>query len=250
MLGELARRYAPRGLRDRSPRPLEARWLVGSRGAHLRRQPRPRAAAAGCRGSRARIRPWPTARAALGTSCSISMPRTLSAARLRLEDKGPIQALHWREAVDQEAAREAARADRRAGRGRGPRAPLGAQGARAPPRRRHRQGHGGRAPAGRGLGRARPVRRRRPHRPRRVRGAARAGERGAAARLLSASASPPTRPRRSSRSAPTWWSTGPTAFLEVLRALAAGRGATDAVRRPPAPDRAPDRGRGHRRWGS
>lgn len=32
----------------------------------------------------------------------------VSAAQLRLENKGPIQALHWREAVDQEVAREAA----------------------------------------------------------------------------------------------------------------------------------------------
>jgi trehalose 6-phosphate phosphatase len=32
----------------------------------------------------------------------------VSAAQLRLENKGPIQALHWREAVDQEFAREAA----------------------------------------------------------------------------------------------------------------------------------------------
>src|SRR4051794_13953977 len=32
----------------------------------------------------------------------------VSAAQLRLEDKGPIQALHWREAVDEAAAREEA----------------------------------------------------------------------------------------------------------------------------------------------
>jgi trehalose 6-phosphate phosphatase len=32
----------------------------------------------------------------------------VSAAQLRLENKGPIQALHWREAVDEEAAREGA----------------------------------------------------------------------------------------------------------------------------------------------
>jgi trehalose 6-phosphate phosphatase len=34
---------------------------------------------------------------------------TLSGASLRLEDKGPIQALHWREAADEDAAEEAAR---------------------------------------------------------------------------------------------------------------------------------------------
>jgi trehalose 6-phosphate phosphatase len=33
----------------------------------------------------------------------------VSAAQLRLENKGPIQALHWREAVDQHAAHEGAR---------------------------------------------------------------------------------------------------------------------------------------------
>ena len=33
----------------------------------------------------------------------------VSAAQLRLESKGPIQALHWREAADQRAARDAAR---------------------------------------------------------------------------------------------------------------------------------------------
>jgi trehalose 6-phosphate phosphatase len=33
----------------------------------------------------------------------------VSAAQLRLESKGPIQALHWREAVDQQAARDGAR---------------------------------------------------------------------------------------------------------------------------------------------
>ena len=42
------------------------------------------------------------------------MPTSVSAAQLRLENKGPIQALHWREAADEEAAREAAERDRRA----------------------------------------------------------------------------------------------------------------------------------------
>ena len=53
--------------------------------------------------------------------------------RVRIEDKGPIAALHWRGAPDEDAAR--ARVEALAARGRGRRAghPLGPQGAGAPP---------------------------------------------------------------------------------------------------------------------
>ena len=142
VLGELAAALRPGRVRVRPPRPSRLGAWSGSRRSST---PATTASSSCRRATRipSWIRPWPTARAALGTSCSISMPRTSVRRELRLEDKGPIQALHWRGAVDQEAARERGGADRPPGRGRGPRAPLGAQGARAPPRRRHRQGHGG-----------------------------------------------------------------------------------------------------------
>ena len=75
-------------------------------------------------------------------------PTTLREVGLRLEDKGPIQALHWRGAEDDRAAE--ARAHEiaaEAGRAR-PGAALGAQGARAASAGRWRQGRGGGGAAG------------------------------------------------------------------------------------------------------
>ena len=63
---------------------------------------------------------------------------------LRLEDKGPIQALHWRGAEDERGRRGAGPRDRRRGRAGRPRTALGPQGARAAPGRRRRQGRRGR----------------------------------------------------------------------------------------------------------
>ena len=75
----------------------------------LRRQPRPRAAAARRRGGAARS----LARGARGRGAGVprrARRRTSSAAiGLRTEDKGPIQALHWRGAEDERAAEARAR---------------------------------------------------------------------------------------------------------------------------------------------
>ena len=141
-------------------------------------------------------------------------PDAPGAAGLRLEDKGPIQALHWRGAADEEAAEERARQIAEERPPRGPRAALGAKGAGDPPHLRDRQGHRCQAAARRRSDRAGAVRRRRPHRPRRLpRRCARWSTRsGCAAR--SASASAPPRDRRSSPSRLTPSSRAPRSSLE------------------------------------
>ena len=137
----------------------------------------------------------------------------VSAAQPRLEDKGPIQALHWREAADQERAREAAERIAAPGRERGPGPPLGAQGARAPPRRR-RSTRARRSSAC--WASARSTRALFGGDDRTDLDAFAAlremANAGAAARRCLRRRRLATRPRRSSPNAPTWSSTGPTAF--------------------------------------
>ena len=68
--------------------------------------------------------------------------------RVRIEDKGPIAAFHWRGVPDEEAALHPPRAARPGGGGRRARDPLGAQGARGPAAGADRQGPGGARPGG------------------------------------------------------------------------------------------------------
>ena len=82
-------------------------------------------------------------------------PQRLERAGLRLEDKGPIVALHWRGAADEDAAERRPSALARRGRGGGARRPPRPQGARDPPAGRDRQGRRRRGPArGAGVGAA------------------------------------------------------------------------------------------------
>ena len=114
-----------------SPTPATTGWSCCCR-ATRRRGPTPR---------------WPGASGTPPSSSPRSTPRRWRRSGLRLEDKGPIQALHWRGAEDEAAAE--ARAHEiaaEAGRGRA-RTALGAQGAGAAPGRRRRQGRRGRRAA-------------------------------------------------------------------------------------------------------
>ncbi len=78
------------------------------RGDRLRRQPRARAADAGRGGAAARPRSG-RGRAGGGGVHRRARRRPAGGRRLRLEDKGPIQALHWRGADDERAAEARAR---------------------------------------------------------------------------------------------------------------------------------------------
>ena len=71
----------------------------------------------------------------------------LAATGFRLEDKGPIQSLHWRGAADERAAEALRSRDRRRGRTRRAGTALGSQGARAAPAGGWRQGRRGRRAA-------------------------------------------------------------------------------------------------------
>ena len=90
--------------------------------------------------------------------------------RVRLEDKGPIVAFHWRGAPDEDAAKAAVDAIAQRAAGRRPAHPLGAQGARGPAPGQDRQGVRDHPPAQRGRPRhrERAVRRRRHDRYRRL----------------------------------------------------------------------------------
>ena len=215
----LARARGPlptRRLRHRAPRrSTPARWS-GSTSS-----PTPATTASSCcaraRSARASTPGSPTVPGRSRGSSQASIASGSRERGLRLEDKGPIQALHWRGAPPSpgrpsELAAEIAAAAEEAGlvphRGRKvlELRPLGER----------RQGGRDSAP-GRRLGRdGGDVRRRRPHRPRRVRGPARAACGGGAEgrglrrdRLGRGSAGARPRGRRS-------WSPARPAFLDVL----------------------------------
>ncbi len=102
-LERLAERYGLVGCVS-GRRAEEARRLVGLDAARLRRQPRARAAAARRRG-----RPGSTPRCGAASATRPSSSPGWGRRRwrrrgLRLEDKGPIQALHWRGADDERGA--------------------------------------------------------------------------------------------------------------------------------------------------
>ena len=95
---------------ERALRPGRLRLRAAGRGGaaagrprrdRLRRQPRPRAAAARRRGAAARPLAGRARDARPPSSSPGSTRDALGAAGLRLEDKGPIQALHWRGAEDE-----------------------------------------------------------------------------------------------------------------------------------------------------
>ena len=98
------------GRRDlRAARRRRARAGSALDGARLRGQPRAGADDAGRRASRGPIPRWTGARATRPSSSARSRRRGLDEAGLRLEDKGPIQALHWRGAADEAQAEAGAR---------------------------------------------------------------------------------------------------------------------------------------------
>ena len=103
LLAQLERALRPGRLRLRAPGRGGA--APGRRRGHrLRRQPRARAAAAGRRGAPPRpLAGGPRERARRSSSPALDAG-ALAAVGLRLEDKGPIQALHWRGAEDERAA--------------------------------------------------------------------------------------------------------------------------------------------------
>ena len=202
----------------------------GEREAEL--DPRPRDGARSGRG----IRRWPRREDARGGG-------------LRLEDKGPIQALHWRG-----AATSRGRASGRGG------SRIGAEAAGLEPRWGRKvleirptaevdKGTAVRRLLEGGPIERRPVRRGRSHRPRRVRALRSMLRGGSAARAPSASGSPPMRRRRAGRrrgrraGRPRGARDGARASS---RTRAGGEPRADAVRRP-APDHgALDRRRGDR----
>ena len=98
-----ARRMRVGTPRARSPAPGRGR------GADLCRKPRPRGARPRRAGGQSSTNRWAIEHTRRGSSRWISTPRALSEAGLRLEDKGPIQALHWRGSPDEPAAERRAR---------------------------------------------------------------------------------------------------------------------------------------------
>ena len=122
----------PRRLRHRAPRRAPRARMVGLDRAHLRRQPRARAAAPG-RAERRASTPGSADRGERGGRLRRPASTGGGSTRvgLRLEDKGPIQAIHWRGAADPEPRQQRAGGDRglggRAGAGPAP----GPHGARA-----------------------------------------------------------------------------------------------------------------------
>ena len=123
-----------------------------------------------------------------------STPTGSAAPGLRIEDKGPIQALHWRGAATRRAAEARAQEIAAEARGAPGCRPLGPQGARDPPAGRHRQGLGARR-AARASGRSRTRSTAATTAPTSTRFRALRGMRGRGrpARPPSASGSPPTR---------------------------------------------------------
>ena len=103
-------------------------------------------------GAAASIPRWPDREGGAAEFLAELDAEELARAGLRLEDKGPIQALHWRGAEDERARRGAGPRDRRRGRAGRARTALGPQGARAAPGRRRRQGRRGGGAAGRPTG--------------------------------------------------------------------------------------------------
>ena len=168
---------------------------------------------------------------------------TVEAAGLRIEDKGPIQALHWRGADDERAAE--ARAHELAAEG--GRAGLEPRWGRKVLELRPAGGGGKDAAVAALLAtdgiRVAALRRRRPHRPRRLPPPARAARRAASSRARSASASPrPEAPPELAEES-DWTVDGPERLAGGARVP--GR-LTDAVHRPAADHRLPRRGRGDR----
>ena len=147
---------------------------------------------------------------------------------LRIEDKGAIQAFHWRGAPDEAAAEARARRARR--RRRGGRAPSASAAARCSSCARPRSRQGDRRGVADRARRRDPgaVRRRRPHRPRRVRGAAPAAlERGRSSAALCVGVASEEAPER------LWDESdaivaGTAGFAWVLRLLAGRSGAERA----------------------
>ena len=149
--------------------PIEARAPGRRRRDRLRRQPRPRAAAAGRRASRAST---PRSKGASSDAAEFlaatrrraELGRGRPAARGQGADPGAALARRRGRA----RRRGARPRDRRRGRAGRARAPLGPQGAGAAAGRRRRQGRRGRRAARRRRVRRGRLRRRRPHRPRRL----------------------------------------------------------------------------------
>ena len=219
VLAELADRYRARRLRQRSPRERRA--------AHGRPRPSsPTPATTGSSCSRpgdAEPAPRPRARPPRQRPRPAFVSRLdwddLDRVGLRLEDKGPIQAIHWRGAADPRDRGTARRA-------RSPRSPSeqglvaapGPDGARAAAAGDGRQGD-----------RRAPADRRRRRRARALFGGddrtdldafaalRELARRGRARSTRSASGSPRPRPRPRSSATPTWWSPGHDGFLELLR---------------------------------
>ena len=228
VLGELARRYGARGVRDRSPRdrgPADGR----DRGA----RPTPATTASSCchrrcRGCRAGSGRGRRARAARGSSCSISMPRTSSGRGCASRTRARSRRFTGAGPSTRSSREQAARADRRAGPSRAGLVPdWGRKVLELRAVADVDKGTAVRAAAGRGLGRARPVRRRRPDRSRRVRGAARDGGRGAAARRRLRRASPRDEAPPELAERADVVVDGPGGFLEVLARLLGGGGRAD-----------------------
>ncbi len=218
-LAELAERYRLVACVS-GRRASAARRMVGVDAAHLRRQPRARAARRRATRDRASIPSSATAARRRPGSSRGSTGIDLGAVGLRLEDKGPIQAIHWRGAPDAETAaqraREVAVLAEEEGLIAAPRAGWCSRSGRWPRSTRGSRSAGWSRRPGSS---ERALRRRRPHRPRRVRRAARARsaagelERAVCVGVASAEAPPEIEHRADLVVA------GPKAFLDLLRSL-------------------------------